>query len=52
MALGSGLRCRAPKELNMEEVPHASRETIEAAVGGPPDPAAVGERMSVQHFHF
>ena len=36
----------------MEEVPHASRETVEAVDGVHLTQLAVGERMSVQHFHF
>ncbi|WP_225335474.1 cupin domain-containing protein [Halomicrobium urmianum] len=36
----------------MEEVPHATRETVEAVEGVHLTQLAVGERMSVQHFHF
>ncbi|MFB6073612.1 MAG: cupin domain-containing protein, partial [Haloarculaceae archaeon] len=36
----------------MEEVPHAARETVEAAEGVHLTQLAVGERMSVQHFHI
>lgn len=36
----------------MEEVPHASRETVEAVDGVHLTQLAVGERMSVQHFHI
>lgn len=36
----------------MEEVPHASQETVEAVEGVHLTQLAVGERMSVQHFHI
>jgi quercetin dioxygenase-like cupin family protein len=35
----------------MEEVPHASQVTVEAVDGVHLTQLAVGERMSVQHFH-
>ena len=35
----------------MEEVAHASRETVEAVEGVHLTQLAVGERMSVQHFY-
>lgn len=35
----------------MEEVPHASQDTVEAVEGVHLTQLAVGDRMSVQHFH-
>jgi quercetin dioxygenase-like cupin family protein len=36
----------------MREVPHASQETVEAVDGVHLTQLAVGEQMSVQHFHI